>query len=155
MDESVVIGMFEELSDLIDSSKPTLGNSQKRTIEIGPILDLIEEIRDAFPPELSEARRIMRSCQELIDSANEKANNIIADAEKQAATIASEQEVVRLADQERDRILTEAADQERDMRYGSYEYADGVFAQLEVNLDNLLQNVSKCRARLNDQTQPM
>ncbi len=155
MDESVVIGMFEELTDLIEASKPTLGNSQKRTIEIGPVLDLIEEIRDAFPPELSEARRIMRSCQELIDSANDKANNIIADAEKQAATIASEQEVVRLADQERDRILTEAADQERDMRYGSYEYADGVFAQLEVNLDNLLQNVSKCRARLNDQSQPM
>ena len=154
MDESVVNGYLDELADMIERGKPALGNANRRTVEVGPILNLIDDIRDALPVELREARRIVHTRDDMLAQAAQEADRIIDDAEKQALTIASDQEIVRLAEQEHDRIVTAAHEKEMDMRYGSFKYADDTFAQLENNLNKLLDNVTRCRQSLNDNHQP-
>ena len=64
-------------------------------------------------------------------------------------TIASEQEVVRLAQNESERIMSEAREMERETRAGAEDYADEVFGHVEQNLDNVLQQVRRVRDRLN------
>ena len=110
--------------------------------------------QDALPRELVDARRIVHTRDDILAAADQEANRIIDDAEKQAATIASEQEIVRLAEQERDRVLADAQEKELDLRYGAYKYTDDVFAQLENNLNKLLDNVARCRQSLNENHQP-
>ena len=66
----------------------------------------------------------------------------------------SEQEIVRLAEQERDRVLADAQSKELDMRYGAFKYTDDVFMQLESTLNKLLDNVTRCRQSLNENHQP-
>ena len=122
MDEAGIEELLDELAERIENSKPVLGNSQKRQVEIGPVFEIIDEIRDILPEELRQARIIVRDRQGMIEAAEAKANDIVE----------------------------EAMMREREMRVGAEDYADQIFANLETNLDNLLKNVTRCRARLNN-----
>jgi cell division septum initiation protein DivIVA len=152
MDETGVLGWIDELWDLIEDSKPVLGNKDKRTIEIGPALAILEEIRNNFPEEFSYARQIVRERQSLLEDAEVEANRILEDARNQALIVASEQEIVRIAQTQRDDILADARDMEREMRAGAEDYADTVFSHIENTLDQLSENVRRCRDRLNNKS---
>ena len=70
-----------------------------------------------------------------------------ADSER-AQSIASEQEVVRLAEQQAADMIDKARAQEREIRLGAEDYADEMLANLEVNLGKLLTAVQRGRDRL-------
>ena len=150
MDEAGIEELLDELVELIEQAKPVLGNSQKRQVEINPIFEIVDEIRTILPEELRTARIIVRDRQGMIEAAEIDANRILEDAERQAQVIAGEQEIVRIAEQRAHDIVDEAMIREREMRIGAEDYADQIFANLEANLDNLLKNVTRCRARLNN-----
>ena len=149
MDDAGIEELLDELADRIEQSKPVLGNSQKRQVEIGPIFEILDEIRDILPEELRQARIIVRDRQGMIEAAELDANRILQDAERQAEQMASESEIRRIAEQQAQEIHDEAVAREREMRVGAEDYADQIFANLETNLDNLLKNVNRCRQRLN------
>lgn len=149
MEDAGIEELLDELADRIEQSKPVLGNSQKRQVEIGPIFEILDEIRDIFPEELRQARIIVRDRQGMIEAAELDANRILEDAERQAEEMASESEVTRIAEAKAQDIIDEAMAREREMRVGAEDYADQIFANLETNLDNLLKNVTRCRERLN------
>ena len=91
----------------------------------------------------------MRERQSLLDDAEAEANRMIEDARSQAMTIASEQEIVRIAQQQADTIMADVRELERETRAGAEDYADEVFSHVEQSLDTLLSNVRRCRDRLN------
>ena len=96
MDETGVLGLLEELSILLEDSKPVFGKNNLRQVDIAAAFDIMDEIRDLFPAEFSQARQIVRERQSLLDDAEVEANRMIEDARSQAITIASEQEIVRI-----------------------------------------------------------
>jgi cell division septum initiation protein DivIVA len=149
MDEYGVISLLDELSDIIENAKPVLGNQQRRQVEVGPVFDIIDEIRERFPDEFREARIIVKDRQGMLESAEMEARRIVEDAREQAKTIASEQEIVRLANQRAEDILRDAAERERDMKFGAMDYADQIFQGLQETLNKLSNNVDRCRERLN------
>jgi cell division septum initiation protein DivIVA len=150
MDETGVLALLDELSDLIEDGKPALGNRDKRQIEVAPALDIIDEIRQSFPVEFSQARQIVRERQGLLEDTEAECNRILEDARNQALIIASEQEIVRIAQQQAENILADAREMERETRAGAEDYADNVFSHIESTLDSLNENVRRCRERLNN-----
>ena len=163
MDETGVLGLLEELSILLEDSKPVFGKNNLRQVDIAAAFDIMDEIRDLFPAEFSQARQIVRERQSLLDDAEVEANRMIEDARSQAITIASEQEIVRISQQQADTILADARELERQtraarggvsdrvhgLRAGAEDYADEVFGHIEQSLDTLLNNTRRCRDRLN------
>ena len=149
MDETGVLGLLEELSILLEDSKPVFGKNNLRQVDIAAAFDIMDEIRDLFPAEFSQARQIVRERQSLLDDAEVEANRMIEDARSQAITIASEQEIVRISQQQADTILADARELERQTRAGAEDYADEVFGHIEQSLDTLLNNTRRCRDRLN------
>ena len=73
MDETGVLGLLEELSILLEDSKPVFGKSNMRQVDIAAAFEIIDEIRDTFPAEFSQARQIVRISQQQADT-------ILADA---------------------------------------------------------------------------
>lgn len=118
MDETGVLGLLEELSILLEDSKPVFGKNNLRQVDIAAAFDIMDEIRDLFPAEFSQARQIVRERQSLLDDAEVEANRMIEDARSQAITIASEQEIVRISQQQADTILADARELERQTRAG-------------------------------------
>ena len=74
---------------------------------------------------------------------------MIEDARSQAITIASEQEIVRISQQQADTIMNEARELERQTRAGAEDYADEVFTHVEQSLDTALNSIRRVRDRLN------
>ncbi|MDR0500852.1 MAG: ATPase [Coriobacteriales bacterium] len=150
MDESGVMALIEELSDLIEDGKPALGNKEKCTIEKAPALEILEDIRHSFPQEFAHARQIVREQQRILEDAEAEANRIIEDARQQTLIIASEQEIVRIAQSQAEDVLADARDLEREMRAGAEDYADSVFMHIENTIAQISDNVHRCRERLNN-----
>ena len=149
MDEIGVMNLIEELSVLIEDSKPVFGKNTMRQVDAQAAFEILDEIRDTFPSEFAQARQIIRERQALLDEAEAQASRLIEDARSQAITIASEQEIVRISQQQADTILADARELERQTRAGAEDYADEVFGHIEQSLDTLLNNTRRCRDRLN------
>jgi len=84
----------------------------------------------------------------MLEEAEKEANRILEEARERAQAIASEQEIVRLADQQAADMIDKARAQEREIRLGAEDYADEMLANLEVNLGKLLTAVQRGRDRL-------
>lgn len=151
MDDTGVMALLEELSILLEDAKPVgFGrNNNLRQVDISAAFEIMDEIRDTFPSEFAQARQIVRERQGLLDDADAEASRMVEDARSQAMTIASEQEIVRISQQQADQIMADARELERQTRAGAEDYADEVFAHVEQSLDTLLNNVRRCRDRLN------
>ncbi|MGI6221170.1 MAG: ATPase [Coriobacteriales bacterium] len=150
MDETGVLALLDELADFLEDSKAAPLGGGRRQVDINQAMDIINDIRDAFPVEFSQARQIVRERQGLLDAAEAECNRILEDARSQALTIASEQEIVRIAQQQAENILADARELERSTRAGAEDYADNVFSHIESMLDSLGENVHRCRERLNN-----
>ena len=153
MDETGVLALIAELTILIEDAKPVaFGNKNMRQIDAQAAFEILDDIRDTFPGEFAQARQIVRERDSLLDDAEAEAARMIEDARSQALTIASEQEIVRISQQQADAILADARALERETRAGAEDYADEVFSHVEQSLDTLLGNVRRCRDRLNANT---
>lgn len=142
--------LVDELWAIIEEAKPPFGKSQFKMIETEAVLNILDEIRMSYPEEWQKSRRILKECEELMASAAAQADSIIADAQQQALTIAGEQEIVRLAQQQADDIRDRAQQYERETRYAAEDYAEQVFTHLEENLKSLTGTVTRCRQQLNE-----
>ena len=149
MDETGVLNLIDELSVLIKDSKPVFGKNALRQVDAQSAFEILDEIRDTFPSEFAQARQVIRERQALLDEAEAQATRLIEDARSQAITIASEQEIVRISQQQADAILAEARELERQTRAGAEDYADEVFNHVEQGLDTALNSIRRVRDRLN------
>jgi hypothetical protein len=143
--------LLGELEQIISESKsPFTGGGQKKIVDANEMYEILDEIRDRFPQEFADARRIVKEERETLDRAQQQAAAIIADAQQQAMILAGDQEVVRLAQQQADQIRDQASQYERDTRYNAESYADSVLAHLEDNLKSMTSSVTRVRQTIEE-----
>lgn len=143
--------LLGELEQIISESKsPFTGGGQKKIVDANEMYEILDEIRDRFPQEFADARRILKEERETLDRAQQQADAIIADAQQQAMILAGDQEVVRLAQQQADQIRDQASQYERDTRYNAESYADSVLAHLEDNLKSMTSSVTRVRQTIEE-----
>ena len=143
--------LVDELEQIVaDAKSPFGGGGQRKIVDAQDIYEILDEMRQVFPREFQDARRIIREEGETLDRAQKQADAIIADAQQQAMVIAGDQEVVRLAAQQAENIRDAASQYERDTRYNAEEYADAVLAHLEDTLRSMTGTVTRVRQTLNE-----
>ncbi len=130
----------------------------KREIE-----DLIDRIYATLPPEVQEARVLLKDKERLINEANQKAARIVQEAQDKADRILSESDQIKAIEREGMRIRQEVADDCQKMKHlavqdgentrmkateeaikireGAELYAEQVLTSLEGNLTQLQQIV--------------
>lgn len=146
-----ILSLLDELEQTIVEAKASfMGGNQKKIVDAQDVLEIIDDIRRAFPQEFTDARRIVKEQQETLDRARQQADGIVADAQQQAIILAGDQEVMRLAQKQAEAIRDQAAQYERDTRYNAEEYADTVLAHLEENLKSLTNSVTRVRQTLDE-----
>jgi cell division septum initiation protein DivIVA len=142
-----IMALIDRIEEIVDSSKNVPFTSNKMVDPDG-VYEIVDEIRAQFPDELKQARWIVKERQEMLEEAEKEANRVLEDARERAQAIASEQEVVRLAEQQAADLIDSARQAEREIRLGAEDYADEMLANLEVNLGKLLTAVQRGRDRL-------
>ncbi len=142
-----IMALIDRIEESLDNGR-TLPMTRKRLLDTEKVYEIIDEIRASFPDELKQARWIVKERQEMLEEAEKEANRILEDARDRADAMASEQEVVKRANEQAASMIDSARQQEREIRLGAEDYADEMLANLEVNLGKLLTAVQRGRDRL-------
>jgi cell division septum initiation protein DivIVA len=142
-----IMALIDRIEEIVDSAKGVPFTNQKM-VEPDAVYEIIDEVRAQYPDELKQARWIVKERQEMLEEAEKEANRILEEARERAQALASEQEVVRLAESQAADIMDKARQSEREIRLGAEDYADEMLANLEVNLGKLLTAVQRGRDRL-------
>ena len=142
-----VLVLIDKLDDLIHNAR-SVPLTDSVMLDREEIYDLLDQMRSTIPEEIKQARWIVKERQEMLAEAKTEAERIQADAQEKAEQMASETEVVHLAEKNAQKIVEDAHDRERQIRLGAEDYADEVLNNLEVNLEKFLAAVRRGRERL-------
>lgn len=148
-----------ELEELINDSKsPLAGGGTRKIIDAKKAYEILDDIKASLPEELMKARRIMRERNEILEAATAEAEHIVTDAEDRANTLASDQEIVRIAKDQAMEIKRNAEHDASEIRYWASNSADTTFTKIEEELravidktTALLSQMEYCRSVLNGQ----
>lgn len=118
------------------------------------ILELIDQLRAAVPPEVAQARRITEEASRITERAQEEGEAVIARAQEQAARMLEDRELVQMAKQRATEIIETATREAADIRRGGDEYAAGVLIRLEGECIKALTSIKRGIDMLDERYRP-
>lgn len=139
--------LLAEAMEIIETARPVpLSTAVK--IEADPVLDLLHEAIERLPGELREARWLLREREEYLKSVRREGDEITNIARSRAERMVERTEVVRSAEQRAQRIIADAEAQARLMRRETEDFCDARLASLQDVLDRTRTVVVTGRTRL-------
>jgi hypothetical protein len=131
---------INQLEDLVRDAK-SMPLSSSALLNRDEVLELIEEMKGSLPDEIKQARWIVKDREELLGKARRDAEAMVEQARQEQLRLASHEAVVQRANEEAERIVQEAADDARRLRLEAEDYVDAKLAQLEGQLQRILEEM--------------
>ena len=138
---------LEELEDVIERSV-SLPFTRKAIVEKEDILDIIKEIRLRVPDELKQAKWVKEERQRILQEAQKEADEIVKAAENRIISMIDEHEITKKAYEQKAEIIESAEIRSKEIAQGTVSYADGILANLEGSLREVLETVINNRKEL-------
>ncbi len=142
-----VAGLLDAI-ERVTADARSMPLSSSVMVNRGEIVALVRQLREAMPEELSRARYVVRDHDLILENARTDAAEILAEARAEHDRLVSEQQVVRSAHDEAERIVDAAHGTARQMRLEAEDYVDAKLANFEVVLHKTLTAVERGRERL-------
>jgi len=143
----------ERLESLAASARK-LPLTNNVVLDQAAVLELIDQLRAAVPPEVSQARRVTEEAGRITERAREESEAIIARAQEQAARMLEERELVTMAKQRAGEIIETATREAAEIRRGADEYAAGVLIRLEGECIKALTSIKRGIEMLDERYRP-
>ena len=144
---------MERLESLAASAKK-LPLTNNVVLDQAAVLELIDQLRVAVPPEVAQARRITEEAGRIGERAREEGEAVIARAQEQAARMLEERELVQMAKHRAEEIIDAATREAVDIRRGGDEYAAGVLIRLEGECIKALTSIKRGIDMLDERYRP-
>ena len=169
MEDKNVQKLLDMLFGMIDEARGVAFNAEKCVISREEALDLLEEIRNKLPGELSKAQELMKSREQYVDQANrevkrmveqakedasrildraqKEATQILEKAQEDAKTIVSESETIQRAQRRSSEIIRQAEDRGRQLYQVANTYTEDALRRTEEAIQAALDEVRESRVR--------
>jgi F0F1-type ATP synthase membrane subunit b/b' len=112
------------------------------------ILELLEEARDLLPEDFSQAQKLLRHRDDIVEEGRSSSEQLVALAREEVARMVEQTAIVKEAREESRRILAESREQLDAEREEVDSYIDSRLATLEVILNKTMDAVARGRDRL-------
>ncbi|MCX7838016.1 MAG: ATPase [Anaerolineae bacterium] len=122
--------------------------SAKTMIDEDEFLDIIDQMRIAFPEEIKQARKIVQERERIIAQAQEEARHIIEMAKEDAARLTNEHAITKSAQQQALQIERRAQSEAEAQRRGADEYATQVLQDLHTRLEQMAQHIAQLQSQV-------
>jgi hypothetical protein len=150
--------LIDRLETLVSEGK-RLPLSTKVMVEEQDAYSLIDQMRAIIPEEIKAAKRVLNEKNRILKEAEEEAQHIIADGERERDMLVRKESVIAAAERQREVIIgeatqeafdirqraqdmyEEAVQQGQELREGANQYATQVLQELENLLDKHLKVV--------------
>lgn len=141
--------MIERLEALIeDGQRVPLG--KKVLISEREALAIVDQMRISIPEEIREARRILREREQIPQSAQLEAEQIVAKAREQADLLVNDEEIVRQAHARAEQEKAEAVEATLAAREEMDMYALNMLQDIERRLTTHLTSIERAVSALDE-----
>lgn len=139
--------LLDMLFETIDEAKAVPFAASKCMIERTDALDLLDEIRNSFPVELAEAKKLLASRNEYLASAKREGELIIQQAQEKAKQLLAEDELLAKARRESEEMKRRAEDMSRSLQQAANRYCDDALRRTEEAVAEAYEEIKKSRSR--------
>jgi len=122
--------------------------SAKTMIDEDEFLDIVDQMRIAFPEELKQAKKIVQERERILAQAQEEARHIIEMAKEDAARLTNEHAITKSAQQQALQIERRAQAEAEARCRGADEYATQVLQDLHTRLEQMAQQIAQLQAQV-------
>lgn len=141
-------GLIEQLQGIVNESSK-LPFSNKVILNQDQLFDIIDELLRVLPDDLKTAQKITEDRQRILVDAQNEGDMIVKEARQTIEKMINQEEIIKLAREKSDQILSSAKLTAREIRAGATDYADEVLENLEKYLEKMLETIKKGREELN------
>ncbi len=142
-----VAHLIERLESLVATGR-RVPLSAMVMVDEQAFLDMIDQLRVAWPEEVKQARRVTQERDRVISHAQTEAEKIIRAAEAEAAKMLEDNELVKAANERAKQIIAEAEARAQELRRGADNYVLEALTGLDEELSRLLAQIRRGRAML-------
>ena len=132
--------LVDRLEALVNSSR-RVPLSSRIMVEEEEVLALIEQMRQAIPTEIKQARRVLQDREQVIKGAQSEAEKIVTMARERAEYMINNEGVLNIAKERGEQVLTDAQRDAQTTRQEIEQYAVEVLGNLEQQLQLQLHQV--------------
>lgn len=140
--------LIVQLQDLFNDAKSMPFSGGKVLVSSDDAFDIIDQIQDAMPAEVRQAKNIVADRKQIIAEANRESENIIRNAEERKKVMLNQNEIVREAQAKAKEIIDDAKQKSAEIRKAANVYVDSVMKRAEESLSSQLGEIKKTRANL-------
>lgn len=138
--------ILESMDDLVDSSK-SIPFTSKKLLDTDRLRDLINDARLNIPQEIKRAKLIDFDRERIMKSAEEKADEVIQNAENRAKVLVSQQEITKEAKKQAAAIIENAQKTSKDVRAALDIYVDRKLSDTMESIETTLNSVKSVKEK--------
>lgn len=137
-----------QLQDVINEAKSMPFSGGKVVVSSDEIYDIIDQIQDAMPAEVRQAKNIVADRKQILSEANRESESIIRAAEERKKAMLNQNEIVREAQAKAKEIVDDAKQKSAEIKKAANVYVESIIKRTEESLATQLAEVKKTRANI-------
>lgn len=134
-----------EIQDIMNDAKVLPLTGGKAMVETEAVLEKLDELVDALPMEVRQAKNIVADRSQIISEAKREADDIIHAAEERRNAMISKSEIVKQAEAQAAAIIADANKKSTEMRKAANNYVDDIIRKTEEAITEQLNELKKTR----------
>ncbi|SHE24073.1 ATPase [Actinomyces glycerinitolerans] len=142
-----LLRILDELDELVSTAR-SLPMSSSAIVGRQEALDLIDRAREAVPTAVHRAEEIVADADAVLAQGREESRRILNHAQEEAERLVAGENIVRMANDRADAIISTAEERAARLRHGADDYSDRSLAALQAEIDKLAEQVQAGRDAL-------
>ena len=140
--------LVNELQEMVNDAKGMPFASDKVVLSRDTILDILDEIEDAVPTEVRQAKNIVNDRNQILSQAKKEAEEIIKQAEERRKAMIDQHEITKQAHAQAVEILTDAKAKAAGVKKAANQYVDEMKKKVEDSLSSQYNEIKKTRQNI-------
>lgn len=137
--------MLESLEEVLEEGMGVPLSGGKRMVDVDAARDIIDDIRINMPQEITQAKNIVRDRAQILSKAKKEAEDMVKTAEERARVLLNREEIVRQAQDKAKEILSEANSQAAQLRVTITKYCDNMLATTQEQMQKSYSEIKTIR----------
>ena len=147
MNEHTIEQLIENLWEIIDEAKAVPLTADKCIIDRDKALDILDEIKAAFPNEIKMSKEIVEKRNNYIESGKREAEAIKKQAEEYAKRCVNETDITAEARKKANDMVLAAEKNSKELMRAASEYCDDAMKRTEEAIAKALEELRTSRAQ--------
>lgn len=137
-----------QLQDIVNEAKSVPFSNGKVMVSSEEIYDILDQIQDAMPAEVRQAKNIVADRKQILSEANREKESIIRAAEERKKAMLNQSEVVREAQAKANEILEDAKQKSAEIKKAANVYVSSIIKKTEDAISAQLDDIKKTRINI-------